>query len=647
MQVCYDCLDSKEGADMLTSFEEVKGFVIGPILVQNFAADLVTGSLRLHTGLNQPSYTWGSGFENDVSTVYVRSHPKGRMGLPLDPWETRTVIFRIVDNRTRRSKITVVRMFLVDNVFPPVNQPANNLARDSYGPLSVPVIASSLFSKHRPIKQRELMHTAHTNTGYHLVIPSVASVSSDGALRGGQQSNKSVVAGSHDVAIASYLGVDKVIDRIRRPIERGTNSEWAKQQTSLFATLADSIPASDYSEKQNCAQPTHAGLTSETSRAHKAAEFMYGSKMLCDLSSPAGLLDLMTLDMCTGALPDEFSHPGSIPLALAILTRIAAYPGRFKLDAGTRNDYWAAREISKVFEESNRPIVIATGTTSWSPTDHMFAIDVAAQLAMNNVNQTMLEATRKAHKAKDVEYARQDIEVFADSMETLFHHACTLMIDVAGPTGPDTYSPLFGNASKAVDPITLKRLEQAQRAGLGRLGSRGVTLLRSNNRAQRQIKLLSIMQTVEGWLRDGKVNGVQVCTPNQQNPNTRREPKSVRSGEDPRGFIPVPKYGAKFDIAAELHDVCIDALNTASSQLEILFFRGPCLFFAQQGTEVSLFGAKSKLKCADCCRDMDAIDAFALSTVDNYCCNRCSRPRCQHCLDVWTAMDNCLRCSDE
>ena len=56
-----------------------------------------------------------------------------------------------------------------------------------------------------------------------------------------------------------------------------------------------------------------------------AADFLYGAKMLCDLSSAAGLLDMMSLDLSTGALPDIFSDPTGVPLVLAILTRIAAY----------------------------------------------------------------------------------------------------------------------------------------------------------------------------------------------------------------------------------------------------------------------------------------------------------------------------------
>ena len=93
----YDTLDSKPGAEFLSSFEDVKSFVLGPILQQQFAADLITGSLRLHVGLNQPSMPWGSGFENELSTVYVRSYPKGRIGVPLEQWETRIIIFRVLD----------------------------------------------------------------------------------------------------------------------------------------------------------------------------------------------------------------------------------------------------------------------------------------------------------------------------------------------------------------------------------------------------------------------------------------------------------------------------------------------------------------------------------------------------------------------
>ena len=82
------------------------------------------------------------------------------------------------------------------DVYPPTDQKPSELARDTYGPLGVPLIAPVLFSKHRSIGQRNLMKFAHSSLGYHFVLPSIAIVSSDPL---GSQSNKLIVSGSHDV----------------------------------------------------------------------------------------------------------------------------------------------------------------------------------------------------------------------------------------------------------------------------------------------------------------------------------------------------------------------------------------------------------------------------------------------------------------
>ena len=640
MDIAYDTLDSKPGAEFLSSFEDVKRFVLGPILEQNYCADMMTGSLRLNVGLNQPSLSWGVGYENDVSTVYIRSYPKGRIGLPLERWETRIVLFRILDLKTKRSKVTVVRFFLMDEVFPPTDQKASDLARDSYGPLGVPLVAMTLFSKHRSMTQRNLMQFAHSSAGYHFVIPSVANISSDPL---GNQANKLVVAGSHDVAIASYIGIDIVIDRIRRPIERGTHQEWAAQQSNLYGSLAAQVPPSLVKILDEDDKDAEEGHIRKGGKSAIAADYLYGSKMLCDLSSAPGLLDLMSLDISTGALPDIFSDPSGLPLVLAILTRIAAYPGRFRMESGTKNDIWAAREIARAFEECNRPIMIVSSPADWVGNEHqMYAIDIAANLALNNVRENIVSAMKRSKKNKNSD-AFLDSEVFSECMETLFHHACTLMIDVAAPTGPDTYT-VYGNANKVMDPVEVKRLETAQALGMGCVGKRGLTTLRCSHRSQRQKTLLMILRMVENWLKDGKVNGVQVCTTNQHNPRSKRE-KPNKAKQDCNGHVPVPSYSARLDVGAEFSEICLDAMNTATTQLEILFTKGPALFFTSLGTDMVIFSKRSRLGCANCANQMDAITAFALSTVEQHVCQTCSRPRCQDCLGCCSEFSNCLRCA--
>jgi hypothetical protein len=528
----------------------------------------------------------------------------------------------------------------MDNVFPPTDQNPSDLARDTYGPLSVPLIAPSLFSKHRSLQMRKAMNFAYSAQGYHFISPSVANVSNDPL---GRQSNKLVVCGTHDVAIASYLGLDTIIDRVRRPIERMCYNDWVSQQSNLLSTLTFTIPAL-YDLPLEEDDDLDSGDVRKGGKAAVAADLLYGAKMLADLASAPGLVDLMALDLSCGGLPDEFSNPSGIPLVLAILTRIAAYPGHFRLENGTKNDTWAAREIARAFEENNRPVMTVLGTEWQSSEQNMFAIDIAANLALNNVRQSVCAAIKKAKKGRSMENAILDSEYLDESMELLFNHACSLMIDVAAPTGPDTYTPLFGNANKAVDPIQIKRLEAAQQLyGMGKVGNRGVTTLRCTHRSQRQAKLLGILQMVETWLKDGKVNGIQVSTQNQHNPRAKRE-KPSKVKQTIHGHVPVLAYSTKLGGGEDFSDLCIDALHIATCQLEQLFHRGPALFFASQPTDVLVFSRRSKLQCANCSQNMDAITAFALSSVTDNCCPRCSRPRCQSCLAASPRLSNCLRC---
>lgn len=620
--VDYDTMsDVKDQIADLNSFADLYNYIFGPLTTQFFAADLITGPSTSNHGASP----WGEGRSYGPSVVYIRSHPAGRLGKLLIPGELRTTSILMTCARGGKSKVTIVRAFLIDGVTPDLTGvKPNSLVRHSMGPPGVPLVGPLIFRDHTSETNRLGQSFASSRSGFHLIMPSTCTLI---ASNGG---TKNISSGMHDFAVAQALAGVAVVDKVRRPVEEATVEAWSTMQLQSMNMLTLQL------------------RPSFTNPAERAGDALMAAKMVCESLSCSGMLDLLTKDIgLGGGVPDDFVRPTALPLVIAMLTRIVAYPSRYELQSGAPNDMYAAAEIAAAFEANERPVVTMTQMNKLLvPEDQLklLAIDIAINKAFFDARKNIEDSLAKA-SPKELHEFLLEKEIHKESMQALFRMGTSLVVDLAGPKTPALYGK-FGYADKVCDAAALARSDNAAKQGLGNLGSCGAPPGQSS-RADRQAKLLKILHEVEQWLRTGVYRGAQVAIPNETNPTAVRK-KIWAPEEDENGFRVVPKWRHGFDLTRHAPDVCHDALGAARMQLTNLLTRGTIAFTAIFDFEVACFGKFSHIECADCPAKVSPLEAFGFGGLHAWCRN-CNRPRCQSCALADDELENggkvnCLRC---
>lgn len=481
----------------------------------------------LMTGVAYPSTRdaeWGSGCRFGGSVIYVRSYPKGRFGMPLQPNELRVLVTCSASMKTGIKVITIVRMLLSDGLD---WSETPECKRESYGALAVPFMPIYLFEDH--VTDVVPGCWVPGSTGYHMVAPGSVTVHEN-------EVHRRIVCSNHEYVVAgSLLGV-RMPDRIRQPAEDVMSDEWSLQAVRMVKTLTGFVSGESSEEKMN-----------------RTKNAIVASRMLCESLSASGIVDLLASDVVQDALPDPLSRTESMPLLIAVFTRIAAYPTRYGLTAGTANDVWAAGTISAAFEVDHKPaLVVEDGEGN---KDVLYAIDVVANFVLSSTSSRF----SKGVTDRDVEKM-----VHRSAMEWCLRTGYQLCVDVAAPS---TYENLYtsnGFADQLVDAVTIAHDGVAISKGLGRLRENCMPP-RQVNRAGRQQKLLEILDAVDEFLHSGQQNGRLVV-----NPNSRPVREEVL---DKMGYVQVPRF-ARGRNGNEDPDLCTDALAAAQRLLEKVFFRG-------------------------------------------------------------------------
>lgn len=617
----FDTLaDYEDATSGMESGTELCDYIFAPFSVQNYASTMMSAPMAVTEG-----ETWGSGRQFGDSVVYIRSSPRGRMGRQLLPKEVRVISILLVCAFTGRSKVTIFRIFLVDNILPTLSEYlgkedafTDTLPRNSFGPAGVPLTGLLVWENHCTNTDKSLMEKIASSTeGHHLITCSSLTVRK--APLPGVPKNaliERVVSGQHDFPVARILTGLKIEDRLRHSVEETNVTAWVAGLTK--------------SMRQFGAELTNAG------QGEVCGDALVAARMSCDQLGSAGMIDLMAADTSIGGLPDCFTRPYQIPLLLAVVTRIAAYPHRFDLWPGTVADRFACAEIAACFEQTETPVVEAVEADETAEKHTLFAIDVVAKVACATITEE-LNRKKQAVKKKDLRDVLIEEQLYCESMEALLRMGISLCFDVAGPVTPSVYGE-FGFSSRELDAASLARQERANRLGAIPINTPFVGP-RLTHRTERQSALLTTLHEVEEWLQTGLFRGIQMSTPNDSNSHLNFKSKS--GGER----CSKHRLFANSKEPNWSHLINQEAIKIAQFELVQLLSHGPTHTTDSYGLVTCIYGKHSKILCADCPNMLTPHEAFGFSGTASFC-DRCHRRRCLNCQLAPEVRErlNCLKC---
>jgi hypothetical protein len=548
----------------------------------------------------------GIGTDNELTTYFLRSHPKGRIGKPLDEGEVRMTSVYVADRTNSIAKIVVSLSFLVGHV--DLNACCKTSLRESYSVAGIPLLSPLSFDDQTAPFDRSGT-CARNATGHRMILTSTVQVLHANAL-------KSFRTGQHDYALAAIVAGVPINDSVRRCYEITTEQRYDQAQVAFISQLTTQIAMKrpEFTKDVVKGNPNHTA---------GAAFALNAARIAADMLSAAGLVDIIASPIAAGALPDAMLHPLHLPLALALLTRMAAKPAQYQLLPGTSNDLYAARELSELMEAQFHPILrLPDGENLW-------AIDVCATVALTQVKAQVAKIKKK--KDRDAEETGMD-----QSLNALFSLGVGLTNDVIGSTIPEEIYSDMGMADKVCGPIENARAKAAATKGLGKMGS-NLSTMRVSSRAARQKALVNILCEVEEFLRTGRCKKLQLAATSVAG-NKNEQP------QDENGFVTIPSFEG-CDVETTLaRATSRDAFLQAREQLQNLLLRGPVVLntFTLNCYVASRY---SKVPCVECGCEVDVfggvIFAQAASECSICCGKRCwqcamladpKRETCKHCL---------------
>ena len=597
---------------------ELCDWLFAPFSVQNYASTVISAPMEVTERAQ-----WGSGREFNGSAVYIRSSPRDRMGKPLLPNETRVISILLVCTYTGMSKVSIFRIFLIDNMLPLNSKDdfTDPLPKNSFGSVGVPLTGLLVWERHVTNVDGYEMSKLASISGHHLITCS--SLTIHNMPQPGVADHRiidRVVAGQHDFTVARILTGMRIEDRLRSSVERTSASLWVAGFKATMQRFGSELAS--------------------VNRGGQCGDALVAARMACDQLGAAGIVDLMSADTSICGLPDCFERPYQIPLLLAVLTRIAAYPHRFGLWMGTAGDRFACAEIASCFEQTETPIVEAEEADESSEKHTLYAIDIVANCACATISAD-LESRKLVSKRKYFKALCIEEKLFTESMEALLRMGRSLCFDVAGPVTPSVYGE-FGFSSRELDAASIARQERANKLGATPVSTPFIGR-RLTQRTERQSTLLKTLHDVEEWLVTGRWRCIQTRTPNDAIQPDSRSGRSTGEGSERCSKHRVFRNNS--GDPAWYHRINQHAFEIAHNELVKLLAQGPTHTTHSYGLFTCIYGRHSTIACSDCPAMLTPHEAFGFSSSASFC-ETCHRRRCLSCQlapDV-KERTNCLRC---
>lgn len=491
----FDTLDSLPDG-MITSVDALYHYTLGKVMRQENVVGVVTAGPMAVTGSHaQPKSKQQNciQFGGHEETWQVRSAPKGRLGMPLEPGEVRkmTVLIRSTDKMVTTGSVSTIKLWLL----PPATaaeRPEVQRGTATYGALGVGIHALHLF---------ELFHDqASDSTGFHAVYSSYALLTKQ--MTEGQHAGKRVPrlmqrGYVHPLVIAASLGSFSWPDYSARYKGTATfdEQEWMREKHGANVQFCEYV-----SRRFPDVEPTT-----------MAGRLIFAAEDIFEQISLVGWLDMLSDPFFATTVPDDVLRPNGLPLLMAAAIRIACNPERWGLPNSTPDDLWAVRELSAMLEAVQSNVLMIDANESRTGT-YLFATDLFVEdtiIALKgDLDIHEQENTVPKHTIEQVRLTMQN------AIEVLYNAGIALAIEVCGapPKARDGTTGIYteyGLAEKRFDPVAEARAQVAYDSNLGNLAPWTVTTRTSMHGARQQM-LLRLFTEVERWLLDGTFHDVHL-----------------------------------------------------------------------------------------------------------------------------------------
>lgn len=475
------------------TFDDIPDHLCSALIID----EIIFSRLRIYvgpvfSGLASPAWNsangnanWGRAIAlNSQDTLQLRMHPRGLLsaGRVLDLTQTPTVLIA-ARRRTAgacKEHVSLAVLWHPDHVgVAGVERPFNPLKQTSQpvATRNLHIVAPSLFNHHdaqhggsKAKKQWPFLDLSN----FHAVRPGSFTIHRAIKLPGGGRITTATAAtGVSQFIIAGQLAgvdVDDPPHRASEPLAYGGWSEMVDGYSNMLV---------------------------ETRGREIASGAMFNSLSVTDLLTCEGLLGILGHQFVSGALPDMMHNPCGFPLLISFAVRIACYPKRYGLVCGNDADELANREIISLFEGSWEPVA-----EEQSAGRNMHVLDLA-------IAQAFAEARDSAKRQDALGMAVDDNIVF-------WHRAGQRCLTAIFGPQVDDFSPVrapFGMCDKVVDPLAEARncIIQSQMSPLCAsncaIGHTSLTM--ATPQVKRSV-LLTMMNSVEHWLRTGEYAGMQL-----------------------------------------------------------------------------------------------------------------------------------------
>ena len=678
--VAYDTLDDLElrtlpKEDILCYLHDK---VCGAALAQSdICGTLTTGAWdQTHSATGG----WGSSFRIDHhdETWQVRSSPKGRIGMPLEEDEVRQVVVLIRSApQTRTGTVSILKLWRMSGKDSLIGRNIGCRLRGlyTYGTTGVAMHALKIFEERATYEERKLHGDPKNDDGVRAVLSSV----STSLLPSGEVKRQEPNLDAHYAVASNFVG-GKYPDPCtgRHCAAMYSDLEWKAEVQRQGNQYQKVLEQALDKKHQKIAGQDH---------FHTTTGLTFSARAAFEQVSLVGILDMLSDPMYSGALPDDMHQPYGFPLVLALAVRIACAPHRVGVERTTKDDAYATKEVSLLWE-AVQPSVIASGNDGVSG-DQLYGIDIVINHACVDVLRALQalhadqlgeseSAEHSAHNCQDLE------EQVRETMRFLFAQGVAVCVDVCGvpPEARDGESELctqVGYSTWDADPVQRSRTNAARRLGMGEISH--CPAHRTATRGQRQRTLIRTMQTVEHWLGTNKYRNIVVrksfagrlCDISLRMPPAASAPaaadtsKSSTQGSSKRnkkkkGGAADPKAAlvnnGKRRVALEQHCINLAATSLAKNRIDLnneyiatqceknlngvavneahgilgdLLQVGGChgatrLF----NVETYTVSKNSWIRCAHCPRQVTVVQSVAFGGAFGRC-TRCGHPRCLRC----------------
>lgn len=650
----YDTLDDVDWLDSVTTLREFSDRIFGQNIKSqaSIVGDMSCGSGSFASLGNCED--WGITFfsmEGHEERWYVRSDPKGNIGKPIKPGETRRVAILTRCGPTGYH-VATIRMWELEPM-PAWLMPETDAEREEL----MRHVDSGRFER--------VTHSAE-----HVSMFPIQLFESDTTEINRHANGLEVEPGRiitlHQVVLGQYADLHP-----EAPCDRGlvVYSNLAEYQiagslcNAPIQSVSDRLPTivpykikdwKNIVEKHDAILKSQLATTGRT-EPYITERYLRAARRICDTHNYMGVLDMIADPFYAGAMPDDIMSPLGVRLLMAVAVRVAAHPERIQVPTGTINDQYSAKEFTALFESVEPPIPLPTNGTS----GHMYRIDAL----IAHMTDGVATIYNKQLSNPALEPHMRPLKIMLDhNVTTLYRIGTGLCIDVCSTPPPEDDDALqtdFGYASRCVDPVLRDRDRAcwASYQELGRVQSSS-SPQRKTSRNARQQKLIEVMTYVERTLGGlikpayhiSDMNTVPTFVDHPDKCKSSSETSSAPSvaassrpgrsakkakGQNRRKAQPQQDAGSS-RCGYNLKDskaIKEDVFSFSSTKLQFALQMGMFASFAHlHNYDIFTISATTVRKCCTCHRSVHVIEAAAIGGIFAKCMC-CNAPRCLHCVD--------------